>query len=96
MARVTYVHHYYPALYFAVTRAAGAAGAGYPYDFLDAGRLGYPAVVAVGVAFLAAFYALGALVTMAARLTDGRSAADARRPASGTPTPAAPASTRRR
>ena len=66
----------YPALYFAATLAAGAEGAGYPYDFLDAGRLGYPAVFAVGVGFLGAFYGLGVLVTAAARrLMGGRSAA---------------------
>lgn len=63
----------YPLGYFAVTLVDGALGAGYPYDFLDAGRLGYPSVIVIGVAFLAAFLLLGAVLTVAGRaITGGR------------------------
>ena len=56
----------YPAAYFAVTLVAGALGAGYPYDFLDAAKLGYPVVIGIGFAFLAVFFILGALATAVA------------------------------
>ena len=73
----------FPTVYFAVTLVAGALGAGYPYDFLDAGRLGYPIVFVVGVTFILVFLALGALVTAMGRaLTDDRWARASRRSSS--------------
>ena len=64
----------YPAVYFVVTLTLGAVGAGYTYPFLDAARLGAPAVCVVGVVFMAAFLGLGAAITVAAPLLNyGRS-----------------------
>ncbi len=57
----------YPAAYFAATLVAGALGEGYPYDFLDASRLGYGVVAAVAVVFLAIFFTLGLATTAASR-----------------------------
>ncbi len=66
----------YPGAYLAMTLIAGALGAGYPYDFLDAAKLGYPLVVAIAGVFLAAFIGLGAALTAAApAIMGGRSAA---------------------
>lgn len=71
----------YPALYFAVTLIAGARGAGYPYNFLDAGTLGYPTVTAIGLGFLALFLCLGAVATSIGHaITGDRSPAVSRRP----------------
>ena len=57
----------YPTAYFAVTLLAGALGEGYPYDFLDAGRLGYGVVSLVAAVFLAIFFALGLATTAVSR-----------------------------
>ena len=57
----------YPTAYFAFTLVAGALGEGYPYDFLDAGRLGYGVVSLVAAVFLAIFFALGLATTAASR-----------------------------
>ena len=64
----------FPALYFAVTLLGGVLGAGYPYDFLDVARLGYPVVLLVALLFLAIFFALGLAVTAAARRRSAPSA----------------------
>ncbi len=73
----------YPLLYFIVTIVAGQFGAGYPYNFLDAATLGYPAVLGIGLAFLCVFLGFGALATSAARLLrDGRPATASRRSSS--------------
>lgn len=61
----------YPAIYFGAVEIAGAFGAGYPYDFLDATKLGVPTVLAVAGAFLALFLVLGLFVTAVARLLKG-------------------------
>ncbi len=58
----------YPAAYLAVTLGAGALGAGYPYDFLDPGRLGYGGVAVVATVFLVTFAGLGLAATAASRL----------------------------
>ena len=69
----------YPTLYFVLTLVAGLYGAGYPYDFLDAGKLGYPVVAGIAVVFLGIFFGLGALATLAAKIiTGGRSQAVSR------------------
>ncbi len=57
----------YPALYLAVTLAAGAFGAGYPYGFLNPGIFGYRGLAAIAVAFLVVFLALGSLATLVGR-----------------------------
>ena len=57
----------YPAAYLAATLVAGAFGEGYPYDFLDAGKLGYGLVAVVTLVFLAIFCALGLATTAASR-----------------------------
>ena len=70
----------YPTIYFAGTIVAGRYGAGYPYDFLDAAKLGYPLVLVIGLAFLCVFLALGALATLAGRtVRDDRSTGVSRR-----------------
>ena len=61
----------YPAIYFALTIVVGLLGAGYPYDFLDAARLGYPTVLTIGMAFLCVFFGLGAIATTAAGVITG-------------------------
>ncbi len=58
----------YPAAYLAATLAAGALGAGYPYDFLDPGVLGTGGVAMVAAVFLVAFAGLGLAATAASRL----------------------------
>ena len=67
----------FPAVYFAATLAAGASGGDYPYNFLDAGHLGYAPVFLNAAVFLACFYALGLCLTAAARLSTRREAAPA-------------------
>ena len=57
----------YPALYLAVTLAAGALGAGYPYDFLNPGLFGYAGLTGIAAVFLVVFLALGSLATLAGR-----------------------------
>ena len=58
----------YPAAYLLATLAAGALGAGYPYDFLDPRLLGYGGVTVVAAVFLAAFAGLGLAATAVSRL----------------------------
>ena len=53
----------YPLTYFLVTMVAGAAGAGYPYAFLDPGILGTPGLIRNALAFTLVFYGLGLGVT---------------------------------
>ena len=57
----------YPAAYFGGALLAGALGEGYPYDFLDVSKLGYPTVTIVGIVFTAIFYALGLATITASR-----------------------------
>ena len=68
----------YPALYLAVTLAAGALGAGYPYDFLNPDIFGTRGLAAIAAAFLVVFLALGGLATLVGR--SRRTAADGLRP----------------
>ena len=57
----------FPAVYFVVTLVAGAEGAGYPYNFLDAAKLGYGAVGLIALVFLTMFLAIGLATTAASR-----------------------------
>ena len=57
----------FPAVYFAVTLVAGAEGAGYPYNFLDAAKLGYARVGGVALVFLTMFLVIGLATTAASR-----------------------------
>ena len=57
----------FPLAYFSITLVAGARGAGYPYDFLDAARLGYGRVFVIGIVFLAMFLVIGIATTALAR-----------------------------
>ena len=66
----------YPAAYFALTVLGGWLGEGYPYGFLDAGRLGYPGLLRNACVFMVVFYALGLLVTAAAGAFGGRPRVD--------------------
>ena len=61
----------YPIIYFALALVIGARGGGYPYDFLDVTALGYPRVITIGLAFLAVFLLIGALVTATAHRIAG-------------------------
>lgn len=53
----------YPAMFFAMTLAAGALGEGYPYNFLNVDNLGLGNVLLVALVFLAIFYVLGLVAT---------------------------------
>ena len=53
----------FPLIYFVVTLVAGAEGAGYPYNFLDATKLGYGAVGVVALLFLTSFLVIGLATT---------------------------------
>jgi hypothetical protein len=53
----------YPAGYFLVTLVAGALGQGYPYGFLDVGKLGALSVAVTAAVFLLIFYAAGLTTT---------------------------------
>jgi hypothetical protein len=57
----------WPLTYCAYALVRGAATGGWPYPFLDAGVLGWPAVAVNIVAMLAGFAALGAGIVLAAR-----------------------------
>jgi len=49
----------FPAVYFAVTVVAGYFGAGYPYGFFDAGKIGAMGVARNALTFLLVFLGLG-------------------------------------
>ncbi len=57
----------FPAVYFVATELAELAGVDSPYPFLDVDRLGWAAVVEIGLVFLACFYGLGLGVVATAR-----------------------------
>jgi hypothetical protein len=60
----------YPTAYLAMTLIAGALGETYPYNFFDAGKLGYGRVIVIGLIFLANFMCLSLLATAVSKLRE--------------------------
>ena len=52
----------YPLIYLGFILSRGALTRRYPYPFIDAGKLGYPLVLANATALVIAFLVLGLLV----------------------------------